>query len=116
MVHKIIQIIQAHCIESKSSKRLFTAFSKCSNFLQSLKMVDGFVMTEKILVPSRFSFFNPNKEKKKNQTFDSPFTSNYSEFKKPQNPRKPRINEFKTGNISISPDANLMSFRSLSPS
>ena len=58
MVNKIITIIESHCIESKSSKRLFKLLQKCSNFLQALKMIDTFAMTEKIMVPNRFTFFS----------------------------------------------------------
>lgn len=70
-------------MESKSSKRLFNALSKCTNFLQSLKMVDTFVMAEKILVPRRFSFFNfANKDQKKNQTYDIPPIPQSFQYKK----------------------------------
>ena len=65
MINNIINIIESHCIESKSSKRLFAAIPKCTNFLQALKMVDTFAAGEKILVPSKFSFMTfPPKETK----------------------------------------------------
>ena len=65
MINNIINIIESHCIESKSSKRLFAAIPKCSNFLQALKMVDTFAAGEKILVPTKFSFMTfPPKETK----------------------------------------------------
>ena len=65
MINNIINIIESHCIESKSSKRLFSAIPKCFNFLQALKMVDTFAAGEKILVPTKFSFMSfPPKETK----------------------------------------------------
>ena len=75
-------------MESKSSKRLFKALNKCSNFLQSLKMVDAFIMAEKVLVPSRFPLFNhSNKEQKKNQTFDIQNNNTFS-FESKKSPQK----------------------------
>ena len=85
MVKNVIDVLEPHCIESKSSKRLFIALNKCQNFLQALKMVDTFIMTERILVPMRFSFLNFSGKESRKEIVNEAHTKSLEQPQYPKN-------------------------------
>ena len=98
MINNIINIIESHCIESKSSKRLFSLLTKCSNFLQALKMVDTFAAGEKILVPLKFSFTSfPPKDTKTNIELEKPYNRKIREL---SNRKMKKSNQLSSRSIS----------------
>lgn len=54
MVQKIISLIEHHSQDSKGTKKLFSTLTSCNSFLGTLKIIESFVMTSKVLVPSRY--------------------------------------------------------------
>lgn len=55
MIAAIYEIMERHCQQSRTSRKLFEKIKQTKTFLSALKEIDFFITAEKIIVPSRFT-------------------------------------------------------------
>lgn len=119
MIQKIINLIEAHSTDTKSSRKLFLLLKSPSSFLSALKIIENFCSNSQILVPNKFLLINSTKDINKpeelplsrNKQKDLLSISNSIRFSVKSNKRRKGDEKFKKELLS-----NASSFRRLSNS